>query len=142
VLEGFYVWLERELQAFPFGKRGVDRVVLAAAEAFSNAIQHGNRSNPEKKVWVHLSLSGGRLEIRVGDEGEGSAPHPSKRSGLLDTSGRGWELMHQLADRVSIRRGNGLFWVELSFKMPKNCTGKSKEKRGKKSFGKVRSGRR
>jgi anti-sigma regulatory factor (Ser/Thr protein kinase) len=140
VLEDFYVWLEQELQSFPLGKKEANRVVLAAAEAFSNAIQHGNRSNPGKKVWVHLSQSAGRLEVRVGDEGKGSAPHPSKESGLFDTSGRGWELMHRLADRVSIRRENGFFWVELRFKMPKIYKGK--EKRGKKGVGKIRSGRR
>ncbi|MCI0405254.1 MAG: ATP-binding protein [candidate division Zixibacteria bacterium] len=142
VLEDFYCWLEEALHALSFEKKEADRVVLATAEAFSNALLHGNRSNPKKKVHVHLCRSGDRLEVRVGDEGEGSPPHPSKKSRLLDTSGRGWEMMHKLADGVAIRRENGFFWVELSFKMPKDYTEKSKEKRGKKGVGKVRSGRR
>ncbi|HLG93410.1 MAG TPA: ATP-binding protein [candidate division Zixibacteria bacterium] len=139
-LEDFYIWLEGALHALSLGKKEADRVILAVAEAFSNAIQHGNRSNPKKKVQVHLCRSGNRLDVWVGDEGEGSAPHSSRKSELFDTSGRGWEMMHQLAEEVSIRRENGAFWVELSFKMPKNYKGKPKEKRGKKGVRKVRSG--
>ncbi|MGH8004840.1 MAG: ATP-binding protein [Limisphaerales bacterium] len=140
VLENFYVWLEKALHTLPLGEKDSDRVVLAAAEAFSNALLHGNRSNPQKKVQVQLSTSGNRLDVRVGDEGEGSQPQPARKSGLFDTSGRGWDLMHKLADEVSIRRENGFFWVELSFKMPKDYTEKPKVKRGKKGARKVRSG--
>gem|GEM_PF-385106 len=142
VLEAFYTWLEEVLRVFPLGKKEADRVVLAAAEAFSNAVQHGNRANPKKRVEVQISFLGPRLIVRIGDQGDGSPPHAPKKSGLFDTSGRGWEMMHQLADGVAIRRENGFFWVELSFKMPKDYTGKPKEKRGKKGVGKIRSGRR
>ncbi len=142
VLEDFYCWLEEALHALPLDKKDSERIVMATAEAFANAIQHGNRANPQKKVEVQISFDDSRLSVLVGDEGPGSRPHPSKKSRLFDTSGRGWEMMHKLADGVAIRRENGFFWVELSFKMPKDYTGKRKEKRGKKGVGKVRSGRR
>lgn len=142
VLEDFYTWLEKVLGGLALGKKDADRAVIASGEAFSNALQHGNRANPQKKVAVEVSLAGLRLRVRIGDEGPGSLPHASKKSGLFDTSGRGWELMHKLADELSIRRENGFFWVELSFKMPKDYTGKLKANRGKKGVGKVRSGRR
>ncbi len=142
VLEKFYGWLEGGLNRLSLEKEESNRVVLATAEAFSNAVQHGNRANPQKKVKVKVSYFGPRLSVWVGDEGPGSPPFSSKKSRLFDTSGRGWELMHQLADGVSIRRENGFFWVELSFKMPKSYKGKSKEKRGKKGVRKIRSGSR
>ena len=142
VLEGFYVWLEGELNSLPLGKKDSNRVVLATAEAFSNALLHGNCANPKKKVRVELILSGNGLTLRVGDEGEGSQPHPARKSELFDTSGRGWEMMHKLADGVAIRRENGFFWVELSFEMPKDYKEKPKIKRGKKGVRKVRSGSR
>lgn len=142
VLEDFYTWLEERLEKFPLGKDAANRVVMASAEAFSNALLHGNRANPRKKVEVEVSATGPRLSVRIGDEGPGSPPFASKKSGLFDTSGRGWELMHKLADKLSIRRENGFFWVELSFKMPKDYTGKFKANRGKKGVGKIRSGRR
>lgn len=141
VLEVFYAWLEGELNTLPFGKKDSNRVVLATAEAFSNALLHGNRRDPQKKVRVELILSGnGLLTLRVGDEGEGSQPHSARKSELFDTSGRGWELMHKLADGVRVRRENGFFWVELSFKMPKDYRGKPDKKGEKKGVGKIRSG--
>ena len=142
VLEEFYTWLETELKSFPLEPKEAERVVMAAAEAFLNAIVHGNRVDPGKKVEVELCLSGARLLVRIGDEGPGSAPRAPKKSRLLDTSGRGWELMHQLADGVKIHRENGFFWVELSFKMPKSYTGKRKAKGEKRGVGKVRISRR
>jgi serine/threonine-protein kinase RsbW len=142
VLEDFYTWLEGILHKLPVGKKDFDRVVMASAEAFANAIQHGNRANPKKRVQVELSFLTPLLTVQVGDEGPGSPPHSPKKSMLFDTSGRGWELMHKLADKLSIRRENGFFWVELSFKMPKDYTGKFKADRGKKGVGKIRSGRR
>ncbi len=140
VLEDFYTWLEGALSPLPFGKEDLNRVVLSTAEAFSNALLHGNRANPQKKVWVQIVRSGRDLAMRVGDEGEGSRPRAPKKSRPLDTSGRGWEMMHQLADRVDIRRENGFFWVELSFKMPKDYKGKPKKKGGQKGAGKIGSG--
>ena len=140
VLEDFYAWLEGELNTLPLRKEDSNRVVLATAEAFSNALLHGNRRDPQKKVRVELILSGRGLTLRVGDEGEGSQPDPTRKSGLFDTSGRGWELMHKLADGVAIRREDGFFWVELSFKMPKDYKEKPEKKKGKKGAGKIRSG--
>lgn len=140
VLEDFYAWLEAVLIPLALGKKDANRVVLATAEAFSNALLHGNRANPQKKVWVQIARSGHTLAVRVGDEGEGSVPFASKKSRPFDTSGRGWELMHKLADGVSIRRENGFFWVELSFKMPKENKEKPEEKGGKKGARKIRSG--
>ena len=140
VLEDFYHWLESALAGYPLGKEESNRVIMATAEAFSNAVQHGNRSNPQKKVEVEMILSGNGLTLRVGDEGDGSKPYPSRKSTLFDTSGRGWELMHKLADAVSIRLENGFFWVELSFKMPKEKREQLREKGGPKDAGKIRSG--
>jgi len=138
VLESFYVWLEATLESFFVAKEDSSRMVLATGEAFSNALLHGNRANPRKKVQVQISRSGDGLAARVGDEGEGSQPRSPRKSELFDTSGRGWELMHKLADRVSVRRQNGVFWVELRFKMPKDKQGE--KKRGRRRARKIRSG--
>jgi len=140
ILEAFYVWLEAALKNLFLGRKDSNRVVLATAEAFSNALQHGNRANPQKKVQVQLARFNNGLATRVGDEGAGSKPYPSRKSELFDTSGRGWELMHKLADGVSVHHQNGLFWVELRFKMPKDKQGEKKRSRNRAR--KVRSGNR
>lgn len=143
VLETFYGWVEKALGRLGLEENWTNRIILATGEAFSNALMHGNRANPKKRVRLLISLSGKALRVRVGDQGEGSNHNPARRSSLFDTSGRGWEMMRKLADRVVTSRQNGYFWVELRFKMPKQEQDGQKKKRGLKSGRKVgsRSGR-
>jgi len=60
VLEDFYIWLEEVLHVFPLDKKDSERVVMATAEAFANAIQHGNQAI------TRLELA--RLGEGLGDE--------------------------------------------------------------------------
>lgn len=135
VLEEFYGWLERGLMQFSDDPKWQYRVTVASGEAFTNAIFHGNRAQPDKKVRVDIVLLDNTLWVKIGDEGEGSLPRAKKKSGLFDTSGRGWELMHQMADAVKTGFGGGFFWVELGFKMPKNREEKRGQRAGKIGFG-------
>lgn len=137
VLEELYGWLEKTLMQFSADPKWQYRVTVATGEAFTNAIFHGNRSQPGKKVKVDIELSDSMLWLKVGDQGEGSQPRAKKKSGLFDTSGRGWELMHWMTDRLKTGFKDGFFWVELGFKMPKN---KEVGQGGKKDAGKIGSG--
>ncbi len=137
VLEELYGWLEKSLLNFSADPKWQYRVTMATGEAFTNAIFHGNRSRSDKNVLVVIELSGNTLRVKVGDQGEGSPPRAKRKSGLLDTSGRGWELMHQMADAVTTGFAGGFFWVELGFNMPKD---KEVGQRGKKNAGKIGSG--
>ena len=44
---------------------------LVCDEAITNAIVHGNGSNPKKSVSIHIFVSSARFKLRVKDEGEG-----------------------------------------------------------------------
>ena len=60
-------------------QRGYDRAScfalrLALEEALTNAIRHGNRSNPQKNVTVQYQVDSGRVVIEVEDQGEGFDP--------------------------------------------------------------------
>jgi len=123
ILEDFYTWLEGTLKKFSADEKWHYRVTVASAEAFTNAIIHGNQSKPQKQVKVEAWLKGRLFWVKIGDEGKGSPPRAPKKSDLFDTSGRGWELMRQMADRLETRRENGIFWVELGFNMPNNKKG-------------------
>ena len=83
---------------------------MALREALANAIKHGNKLNPEKRVFVHLALQPGReLRIEVEDEGEGFNPaavaDPTAPDNLLRSSGRGVYYMRQFMDEVLFRAG-------------------------------------
>jgi serine/threonine-protein kinase RsbW len=81
------------------------RFVLATSEAVTNAIEHGNASNPDKQVTTAFYVRSDRVEATVTDEGEGFDPadvdDPLKESHLTRTHGRGVHIMHQAADQVT-----------------------------------------
>lgn len=81
---------------------------LALREAVANAIKHGNRQDPSKKV--HLAFGGqtGEITIEVADEGEGFDPQrvadPLAEANQLKTSGRGIFYMKTFMDDVAFSR--------------------------------------
>lgn len=88
-------------------------IMLTLSEAVSNAIIHGNKENPAKKVKVSAWLNGGSIKISIKDEGEGfdpdALPDPLKTENLLKEGGRGVFLMEQYADNVEYsKQGNNL----------------------------------
>ena len=87
-------------------------VGMALREALANAIKHGNKLNPEKRVFVHMVLEPGvELRIVVEDEGDGFDPEtvadPTDPGNLLLSSGRGVYYMRQFMDEVRFRIGEG-----------------------------------
>jgi serine/threonine-protein kinase RsbW len=84
-------------------------IKLALEEALINAIKHGNRKDPQKKVFVAANISARRAEITIEDEGAGfdrcSVPDPTIEENLEKCSGRGILLMEAYMDRVKWDRG-------------------------------------
>jgi serine/threonine-protein kinase RsbW len=82
---------------------------MAVREAVANAIKHGNRQDPKKRVYVSLDEDGDWLTIVVGDEGEGFEPEaiadPLSPENTLKTSGRGIFYIRSFMDELSFARG-------------------------------------
>ncbi|MCK4851643.1 MAG: ATP-binding protein [Candidatus Omnitrophica bacterium] len=78
-------------------------------EALRNAMLHGNRLHPDKKVIVETEITFEQVTISVEDEGEGfdpdSLPDPTLEENLLKESGRGIYLIRHLMDRVRYENG-------------------------------------
>ncbi len=84
---------------------------MALREALANAIKHGNKLNPEKRVHVRIEVrSGAQLRLIVEDEGEGFDPeqlvNPTDPQNLLRSSGRGVFYMRNFMDTVSFYPGD------------------------------------
>ena len=80
------------------------KLMVSLTEAVNNAIVHGNKSNPKKKVRVICDCLPELLEFTITDEGKGFRPdkvkNPLHEENLLRTSGRGIFLMRTLMDKV------------------------------------------
>jgi len=94
-------------------------LLVVVTEAVNNAIIHGNKRNPSKKVIVTCKPRGKVLIIKVKDEGKGFNPHavpsPIHEENLLRESGRGVFLMHQLMQKVSFNENGNE--VTMTMKM-------------------------
>jgi serine/threonine-protein kinase RsbW len=91
-------------------------IPLACDEAITNAIIHGNRSNPDKRVSIQIYVSPNRFRMRVRDEGSGfdvgSLTDPTRGEALLRSSGRGVYLMRNIMDSVEFKEGGRVVELE------------------------------
>jgi serine/threonine-protein kinase RsbW len=80
------------------------KVMVSLTEAVNNAILHGNKSDPGKKVLVRCEVLPGWLLFQIEDQGRGFRPdhvkNPLKEENLLREHGRGIFLMRTLMDKV------------------------------------------
>ncbi len=99
-------------------KENYGKVLVSAMEAVNNAITHGNKSDPNKKVDIEIIFNKKQLNIIVTDEGSGfkpeNVPDPTEPGNIEALSGRGVFLMSRLADGIEFsEKGNS---VKMTFK--------------------------
>ena len=90
---------------------------LALEEGLNNAIKHGNRFSPDKRVEVLFEVDKKRAMITITDQGDGfdpvAVPDPTTDENLQKPTGRGIMLMHAYMDKVEFNdRGNQLCMVK------------------------------
>ena len=88
-------------------------------EAFINAIKHGNKLDPNKKVIINAEVDAKRVIWTITDEGEGfdytHLADPTAPENLENLTGRGVFIIKHLADQYIFNaKGNE---VELHFKI-------------------------
>ena len=79
-------------------------VLIAVTEAVNNAIIHGNKSQPSKKVTIIVNKKAQEVIFTVRDEGAGfdfeNIPDPTAPENIEKLNGRGIFLMKNLSDNV------------------------------------------
>ncbi|MBV9669315.1 MAG: ATP-binding protein [Acidobacteriales bacterium] len=84
-----------------------DSIGLAVREAAVNAVLHGNKYDPNKKMNVSYEMKEDSLIIKVADQGNGlkeqDVPDPLAPENLMKQSGRGIFLIRSFMDEVQIR---------------------------------------
>lgn len=108
------------------GEIGISResygkILVSTLEAVNNAIIHGNRSNPAKKVDILISYKIDILKIKITDQGNGfkpeEVPDPTYPENLEALNGRGVFLMMKLADEIKYSsKGNAVTMIFKNIK--------------------------
>jgi serine/threonine-protein kinase RsbW len=98
-------------------------VEIAVREALANAVIHGNRENPAKRVHVTCRCSlDGEVMLTIRDEGPGfdpaAVPDPTDQDNLLRTHGRGIWLMHALMDEVRFEHNGTVVCMRKMLRKP------------------------
>jgi serine/threonine-protein kinase RsbW len=114
--------LQKIALRIPLDEIQMNKLMVSLTEAVNNAIVHGNKSNPDKKVTILCESVPGWLLIMINDQGRGfkldDVSNPLKKENLLRESGRGIFLMRTLMDRVEfeiIKGGHQVrLWLSLN----------------------------
>ncbi len=106
-----------ELQRCGYAEDAVFAMKLALEEALTNAVKHGNRSDPAKKVIVRYAVSPEKAVVIVRDEGGGFLPEDvpdcTSPDRLPMPNGRGIMLMRAYMDEVCYRdQGREVYFVK------------------------------
>lgn len=90
-----------------------DELYLSLDEGITNAMEHGNKWDPEKKIHVSINITDSELIICISDEGEGFdtsvIPQKMKNRDILSTRGRGIFIIHQFCIPEWNSTGNQLY---------------------------------
>ncbi len=141
VQEWFEQFCLQHLSQLGWSKTQLDRLNLALAEGFTNAVRHAHHAlppdtnavrhahhalPPETIIEINVYLWIDRLEIRIWDYGKPFNPDAIAEPvpGTLQVGGYGWFLLRRLADRVVYERGadgrNCLLIVKYSVEAQKS----------------------
>lgn len=81
---------------------------MAVRESVANAVEHGNKYDPQKSVDIRFTIGVDALRVTVRDHGEGfdptALPDPLDPNNLLNPAGRGILYMRTFMDSVEYER--------------------------------------
>jgi serine/threonine-protein kinase RsbW len=109
-------------ETYNIGEDHYGNILVAITEAVNNAIQHGNKANPNKNIDIGYLSDKDHLRFSVKDEGDGfnydQLPDPTNPENIEKPNGRGVFLMKHLADHVEFEDNGSK--VVLDFKLSAN----------------------
>jgi serine/threonine-protein kinase RsbW len=97
------------MERFEYSMRDVFAMRLSLEEGLTNAIRHGNKLDPNKRVKVECDIDSDRIRVMIADQGEGFdpdiVPDPTLDEFIERPSGRGLMLMKAYLDYVQYSDG-------------------------------------
>ena len=86
-----------------FTQERIEDLKTAVSEACINAMEHGNKNNPDTRVVVNINFSDHEFVVNVTDEGDGF----EKQSGIFTKDG-----IEKKINALDSPRGLGLFLIQ------------------------------
>ncbi len=93
---------------------------LCLEELIHNAMEHGNKADPSKNIYITLKAEGNKAYIKVRDEGPGFdhqevLNRPMEEDDLLSVRGRGLKIVRYYAERIFFNREGNEATLVLPF---------------------------
>ena len=96
-------FVEKRLKKSGLTKSQLADIAISVTEAVTNAMLHGNKNDPKKKVRVDLDIKPSEVTITIQDQGNGfdpdKVPNPTEGD-LIKVAGRGVFIYKALMDKV------------------------------------------
>ncbi len=111
----------RAVSGLGLPEKTLERLKTAVAEATMNAMEHGNRYDPEVPVKIELLSSDTDLFVRITDQGGSPVPDPDKEvpdleaklEGMQTPRGWGLFLIQNMVDEVRVSGNPDHHTIEL-----------------------------
>ena len=111
----------RAVSGLGLPEKSLERLKTAVAEATMNAMEHGNRYNPDVPVKIQVWLLEERLLVRIIDRGSAPLPSSTKEGPDLETklesvqTPRGWGLflIQNMVDEIRVSANPDHHTIEL-----------------------------
>jgi len=106
-------FVEKISDEFNIGHTYFSNIIVSLSELVKNAMIHGNKNNPQKKVAVIFSQNEGRLCFTVEDQGKGF-PFPLTEASEIPENANvrnGLSIVHSLSDSLEIENNGSKITV-------------------------------
>jgi serine/threonine-protein kinase RsbW len=104
ILEPVQAFVDRLAAVGGLDEDGVHDLSVSVRECVVNALKHGNKLNPAKRVTVTFGLAHGAIEVWIQDQGAGfnpdAVPDATAPENLLNAAGRGLFFMRAFMSEV------------------------------------------
>jgi len=114
------VFLKDIFKKYLFPSILFNKVLLCISEAIINSIQHGNKRDLNKDIFIKVNLDKDYLCIEIRDQGDGfdikRINDPTKLENIKKESGRGLLIMKSLSDSIEYKDSGSCICLKFEFK--------------------------
>ena len=102
--------------------RLINNIMLSVSEAFTNALLHGNQSDPNKCIHISITINNSDITADIIDEGNGEVEHlgSQEEADLWQEGGRGMILMEKMSREVTFSKSIETGGTQTTIKFDRN----------------------